>query len=82
MYVLRVNGMKIGLYRSFNMAKKIAERRKGKAVICRYNDTRMPKATMLSYNDMQYAKREIFREIYSENNHGYHFTRPVRKYEN
>ena len=78
-YVLKVDGMKIGSYRSFNAAKRIARKRKGKVVMCRYKDASMPKATLLSYNDPQYVKKEIFREIYSENNHGYHFTRLVRK---
>ena len=72
-YVLKVNGMKIGSYRSFDMVKKIAKRRKGKVTLSMYKDTRLPKATTLSYTDSESAKREIFQEIYSENNHGYHF---------
>lgn len=80
MYMIRVNGMKIGSCHTFKEAIALAKYYKGK--IYRLKEGKLPKATMLSYNDSASAKREMYREIYSENNHGYHFTKAYYKREN
>lgn len=73
MYMIRANGEKVKSCKSLREAKKIAKYYKGKITITCYNYVPLPKATMLSYKDRESVKSEIFREIYSENNHGYHF---------
>lgn len=73
MYVIKVNGMKVKGCRTFKEAKMWAKVYGGK--IYALKKASLPKATMLSFNDPKYAKREMYREIYSENNHGYHFTK-------
>lgn len=71
MYMIRVNGMKVRSCRTLKEAKSLAKYYNGK--IYRLVKGKLPKATMLRYNDSAYAKKEMYREIYSENNHGYHF---------
>lgn len=73
MYMIRANGEKVKSCKSLREAKKIVKYYKGKITITCYNYVPLPKATMLSYKDRESVKSEIFREIYSENNHGYHF---------
>lgn len=80
MYVVVVNGMVETECRSFKLAEKIAEKRKGKVFRRKWKSQKMPKSSMLSYNDPKSLKREIFREIYSENNHGYHFIKKGGKH--
>lgn len=79
MYIVKVDGMKVKSCRSFNEAKEFAKRYKGK--VYTYNKAKLPAATMLGYNDPGFIKREIYREIYSENNHGYHYTKGGRVWE-
>lgn len=76
MYMIKVNGMTEKLCRSFAEAKKYAKKRNGKVYVLR--NEKLPKASKLSYGDSERVKREMYSEIYSENNHGYHFTRPRR----
>lgn len=75
MYVVVVNGVSERECRSFNEAKKIAEKRKGKVFKRRYMTQPLPKAATLHYGDSPSVKREMYREIYGENNHGFHATR-------
>ena len=77
MYVIKVNGMKVKSCRSFNEAKEYALKHKGK--VFSLHRAKLPKATTLAYNDKDSVKREIYGEIYSENNHGYHTTQRRRK---
>ncbi len=70
MYAVKVDGMIVKSYCSFKESKRCAKHYNGK--VCRYTKAKLPKAVTLSYNDPKYVKREMIREIYSENNHGYH----------
>ena len=72
-YVIKVDGMKVKSCAHCHNAKKIAKKRKGK--VYGYVKAKMPKASMLSYNSPESLKREIYREVYSENNHGYYIAR-------
>lgn len=76
MQMLKVNGIKIGSFRSLKEAKRIAQmyKGKGKITVCELKQTAIPHAAMLAYNSPKSLKREIYREIYSETNHGYHMT--------
>ena len=73
MYKVIVNGIQEIECRSFHMAERIATKRKGVLVKSKYKTVQMPKSIMISHKDSASVKREIFREIYSENNKGYHF---------
>lgn len=75
MYKIMVNGIEKYSCRSFKEAERAAEKLKGKIYRVRYKRTRLPKAASLAYNSPASLKREMYREIYSENNHGYHFTK-------
>ncbi|SCW64112.1 hypothetical protein SAMN05660484_02222 [Eubacterium ruminantium] len=79
MYIIKVNGMKVKSCRSFNEARAWALKHNGK--VFSYSKVKLPKSTMLSYNDKDFIKREMYKEIYSENNHGYHITQRRKKYE-
>ena len=70
MFMVEVNGMREKIFASFREAKKYALRRKGK--VYQYVKAKLPKSAMIYYNDCAAKKREVYREIYSENNHGYH----------
>lgn len=72
MYKIMVNGMEKYSCRSFHEAEKASKKHKGKIIKVRYRQTKMPKAAVLSYGSPASIKREMYREIYSENNHGYH----------
>ncbi len=67
MYIVKVDGMVVKLCHSFAEAKRY----KGK--IYKLAETKLPKVAMVSFNSSKAAKREIYKEIYSEKNHGYHF---------
>lgn len=73
MPTIKVNGTVIKLCRSFNEAKRMAAIFGG--TISGYTKGTMPKSAMLRYGDSQVTKREMYREIYGEYNHGYHFTK-------
>ena len=68
-YLVIVKGVKAASYPSFRLAQKIADKRGGKVHGLRQG--KMPKACSTVSNPST-AKREIVREICSENNHGYH----------
>lgn len=68
-FLVVVKGMKETSYPSFRLAQKIADKRGGE-VHC-LKQGKLPKACS-TVNNPATAKREIVREIVSENNHGYH----------
>jgi hypothetical protein len=73
MYIVKANGMTVKLCRSLTEAKRMARYYSGS--IFRYSKGKLPQTAMVRYSDSQRVKQEIYREIYSENNHGYHFTK-------
>ncbi len=79
MYIIKIDGMKAKSCRSFNEAKAFALAHKGK--VYKSHEAKLPSAAMLRFNDSECIKREVFREIYSENNHGYHYTKKGRRWE-
>ena len=76
-FVIKVGKEAVATAVSFNDAKVKAQIYGGK--IYGYHKVKMPKACTLRFSDNKYAKREMYREIYSENNHGYHFVTGRRK---
>lgn len=79
-FVIKVNGETVRGCRTFKEAKLMAKIYGGK--IYGTHKVKLPKAVKLSYGDSKYHKSEMYREIYSENNHGYHFTKAYHKREN
>lgn len=75
-YVVKRDGMTVKSCRSFDEAKEFVKKHGGN--VFRLKKAKLPKATMLSYHDCKAAKREMYREIYSETNHGFHATRIYR----
>ena len=71
MFIIKVDGMKVRGCRTFKEAKRLARVYGGK--IYGYKNAKLPSAVKLSYGDPKYVKKEMYREIYSETNHGYHF---------
>ena len=78
-YVIKVNGMKVRSCRSFEEAKAFAKLHNGK--VYTYTKAKLPQAAMLRFNDPTYIKREMYHEIYSEENRGYHCARREKKWE-
>lgn len=77
MYVVKVDGMTVKLCRSFNEAKTVALNNSGKVYKCHYKNVKV-KAAILHQSDSPYTKREMYREVYGEHNHGYHIRRKER----
>lgn len=79
MYVVKVNGMKVKSYRFLDEAKAFARKHNGK--VYGHKTEKLPRTVMVYYNDSAVAKREAYREVCSENNHGYHIMKRERKWE-
>lgn len=77
MFMVRVNGEKFQGCRTIAEAKAVAEKYGGK--VYGYHKAKLPKAASLRFNDSKYAKKEMFREVYGEINHGYHVTRVYKR---
>lgn len=78
-YTVIKNNTALAKCHSANEAKRIAKLKNGKVVRSKYSVQPLPKANALRYGDSPSAKREMYREIYGEVNHGFHATRITRQ---